>query len=74
METVFDHNITTLEWNRIRKMEKEEYLKMVSPNTALFDLAALFYYRGKRKKAEKYINQIESVNTRTTFWRIVTHQ
>lgn len=72
METVFDHNITKEEWNYICGLEKEKYLSIVDEESSKIHLAALFYYRGDRGKAESYLESLPPLIV-NDFWRTVTH-
>ena len=73
METVFDHNITTEEWNYICGMRKELYLKVVDEETARQDLASLYHLRGAdRSVVEKYLEGLSPLVV-LNFWRTVTH-
>lgn len=74
METVFDHNITDAEFKTIIMCSKERYLNIVSQKIAYRDIAFLYYIRGDRHTAEKYIGKTNDVDTINSFWRIATHE
>lgn len=72
METVFDYNITKEEWKYIRGVEKESYLASVDPDTAVRDIAALFYHRGNEEKARAYSERLPDL-VKYDLWRTLTH-
>ena len=81
METIFDYNISDEEKKNLfgYVFSKEEYNKDFDENeiefidNALVDLAYLFFYRGKKSVAEKYINRVSDVDLINSFWRTVYH-
>lgn len=72
METVFDYDITEEEWNWIRGSEKDWYLSNVGQDTATADIAALFFLRGDRKKAEEISKELPS-EMYWSLWRTLLH-
>lgn len=57
METIFDHNPTedeALSLTGFRSNEKNEYLKIVTPQNAYSTLAIFFRQRKQWEKARKY--------------------
>lgn len=72
IETVFDHNITDEEWKKVRGMSSNLYLSTIDQETAFYDIAALFYLRGDKKKTGEYANKL-SPDRRNDLWRILTH-
>jgi hypothetical protein len=74
METVFDHDITDAEWEFIKGIDKEQYLKIVPQKAAWRDIAAMYYHRGNEEMAEKYINMTMDIDMINSFWRIVMHE
>ena len=76
METIFDHKITEdeLKWLLNRPYTLEEYLNLGgSVNDHFVHIAKLYYHRGKRFKARRYINKVTNPNQRNSFWRTVSH-
>ena len=73
METVFDHNIISKEWERINgDTSKSFYLSIINQEGAYRDIAALYYHRGDIKKATFYADKL-SIDLRNDFWRLMTH-
>lgn len=72
METVFDHNITEKEWKYVCGDEKKSYLKYIDKETALYDIAVLYYHRGNEEMATVYANKL-SPQKRNDLWRTLTH-
>lgn len=72
METVFDHNITEKEWKSIRGMKKESYLNSVDPETAIYDIASLFYHRGDEERAMVYSEKLPDL-IKHDLWRALKH-
>lgn len=72
METVFDYGITPDEWAKIRGSAKEFYLPFVDPDTAKADIAALFYIRGDKRRAEAISEELPP-DVKNDLWRILTH-
>lgn len=72
METVFNHNITPVEWNNICGLDREQYLDVVDYETARRDIAALYNLRGDDNKAEAYLNGLPPDMVHD-FWRTVKH-
>lgn len=70
METIFDHNLTQKEKSEF--LDKDVYLKVVDKESALYDLARLFYSRGDRKKVLEYLKELPPLRV-NDFWRLVTH-
>lgn len=72
METVFDHNITPEESQRIGVLDKEFYLKNCTEDDANMDLATLFHIRNEKEKAREYANKLP-LDMKNEFWRTITH-
>ena len=72
IETVFDHNITAKEWDNICSIDRKLYLNIVDEQTSKLHLAALFYNRGDKEKAEKYLDGLPPLVV-NDFWRGITH-
>ena len=74
IETAFnsEHKMTDKEWQYICGMNRDIYLKVVDEESAKFDLASLYYYRGDRKKVMQYLEGLKP-NYVNDFWRTVTH-
>ena len=74
METIFDHNPTKQELIEfIGTVDKEEYMNFASQNSAYMEIAFLYYYRGEKRKAKKYIKKINNCDLVNSFWRTVKH-
>lgn len=72
METVFDHNITDEEWKWVRGTKKDLYLSTVDPETALRDIASLYWLRGNKEMAHKYSDML-SPTKRNSLWQTLLH-
>lgn len=56
-----------------RVLSKDKYLSNLTEDRANVALAYLFFYRGKYRKAKKYINRVKDHDRRNSFWRTATH-
>ena len=73
METVFDHNITDDEWKWLSgSMDKEFYLSHVDVDTAIADIASLFYKRGQKDQAMTISEKLPP-DVYNDLWRLLTH-
>lgn len=72
METVFDHNITPEESQRIGMLDKEFYLKNCTEDDVNMDLASLFHIRNEKEKAREYADKLP-LDMKNEFWRTITH-
>ena len=75
IKTILDFGITEEEMLKFFGfvMDKEEYLKKVTEDTANKNIAMYFIYKNKRLKAWWYINKVKDPNIRNSFWRTVSH-
>jgi len=76
METIFDHNVTEdeLKWLLNYPYTQKEYLDLIgNTDDHLVHIAELYFHRGKKFKAKRYINKVTDQNLRNSFWRTVTH-
>ena len=72
METIYDHNPTKLEVEKIGYLPKELYLKL-DADTKYRDLALLFNIRGDKKKMKHYISLVRDDMMRNSFFRTIYH-
>lgn len=74
METIFDHNVTEEEKiQSIGTISKERYLSCMDYDTAIRDIAYLYYYRKDMRNMKKYANKIINIDLKNSFWRTVKH-
>ena len=74
METIFDHNVTPEEERELNgSISREDYLRFVSQKGAYVDIAHLYWHRGKKWKARRYIKKTKDCNLINSFWRTVNH-
>ena len=72
MGTIYDHNPTTEEIERIGFLPKEIYMKLEA-DTMYRDLAMLFKIRGNRKLMQKYLSLIQDCSMVDSFYRTIYH-
>ena len=73
LKTVFDYSPSEKELYLLGIEDKEKYLNGVEQKKAYVHLAYLFYYRGKMKKADRFINKTKDCNAINSFWRTISH-
>lgn len=72
METIFDHNITEEEHDRvIGGMSKERFFKCLDEDSSNYFLAKLFYIRKNEKKMMEYLKKLP-LYMKTDFLRIIS--
>jgi len=63
IETVYDHNLTDEEREKLGfSLTEEEYRRFTSENTAFADLFRLYFHRGGWAKAKEYLKRIKDEN------------
>lgn len=70
METIFTHNITSEELNLLffgDPETEEEYLDILSQDSAYADLVALYRLRGDEARAQAFLNLIQDAELRQQF-------
>ena len=75
MESVLDYNITPEEWKGINgNLSRSSYCSLIEmdENTAIADLATLFYMRGDEEKARRVSKKLPT-DRYYDLWRILTH-
>lgn len=74
METIFDHNVTEEEKIQIiGNISKDLYFSFVGADSAIQDIAYLYYIRKDIRNMKKYANKIINIDLRNSFWRTVRH-
>lgn len=72
METIYDHNPTQQEIERIGFLPKDLYMRL-DADTLNHDLALLFKIRGNRKKMKHYLSLIQDGRMVDSFFRTINH-
>lgn len=73
LKTVFDYSPSEKELYLLGIEDKEKYMNGIEQKKAYVHLAYLFYFRGKMKKADRFINKTKDCNAINSFWRIIGH-
>jgi hypothetical protein len=73
IETVYDHNLTDEEREKLGfSLTEEEYRRFTSEDTAFADLFRLYFHRGDWAKAKEYLKKIkDKIYKREIFFMIL---